>query len=139
MGFNQSDADALNSARQYFSPMSLNTGDPNFQLMHFKVIKSLLPADATMILTLALEAATRFHQNMSAWLDVTTDEFPAYVTEAVRNCEGFGLKVIITWKDQSSHAPGLPMDESVIEAIRLAQITEPVWHPLAKGPVPFLN
>ncbi|MDQ1817225.1 hypothetical protein RBA41_28365 [Massilia sp. CCM 9210] len=138
MGFNQSDADALNNAQQYFSQMSINTGNTDFQLMHFKVTKSVLPAEATKILSRALEAATRFHQEMSIWLDVTTDDFPAYVTEAVRSCTGFGLKIIITWNGQSSHAPGLPMDESVLEAIRLAQMTGPVWHPLAEKPVPHL-
>ncbi|MEJ7804350.1 MAG: hypothetical protein WKG03_00295 [Telluria sp.] len=139
MGFNQNDADALNNAQQYFAPVGINTGDPNFGLMHFKITTSELPATAPMILTLALEAATRFDQNMSIWLDVTTNNFPDFVTQALRNCTGFGLKVVITWKNQSSHAPGSPMDESVLDAIRHAQLMEPVWHPLAKTPVPPLE
>jgi len=138
MGFNNDDADALNQAREFFPIMLVETGDLNHKLTHIQVEREIYSTEATMLLTRAFEAAARFDQDMSLWIEVKTDRFPAQVTQAFSNCTGFGLKAIVTWKGASSHPPGMPLDEEVLEAVRNAQQRGAVWHPIAREPVSAL-
>jgi hypothetical protein len=138
MGFNSDDATALNRAGPLFSPVLVDGGEIGHGMMHFKVTSADLPDGATMILTLALEAAMRMQQEMSTWIDIQTDTFPEFVTHAIQNCTGFGLKTIVTWKNMSSHPPGVPLSEDLLSAIRNAQQTSAIWHPLAQEFVPAI-
>lgn len=138
MGFYANEADALNKAGPYFSPTNLPTDDPEHELIHFKIDSSDLPDDASAILAGALRAAMEFDQGITAWLDVTAEKFPAFVAPAI-HATLLGLKVVVTWKGASSHAPDSPVPGEVLDAIRSVPQIGPLWDPIAARPVQILH
>jgi cell wall assembly regulator SMI1 len=139
MGYNQEDAYNLNRAKETFGMQGMDTDLPDEMLSHFPITAAEYGQDAADLLTQALMSATRFDESMNLWIDVQQAHIPSFVSEAIVNCRGFGLRLVVTHGEASSHAPGAQLSTSLIDAIAQASATRQVWHPVAKRLVPSIK
>lgn len=135
MGFNATDAFSLNQARdKHFSPIGIDVEDPQHFMLRITVGKVVTIDRPAEILSNAMMSAMRAYNHSDSttvWLDVTGDQIPAFVTEAIERCVGFGLGLVVTHGQSCSHLPGLELPGSLLSALDRAQRGGRVWHPVA--------
>lgn len=132
MGFNQQDANNLNRSKEMFGSIGMETGLPDEMVTLFPIKAAEYPENAADVLRDALMSAMRFDQSMNLWIDVQLPHIPGFVAEAIVDCSGTGLRLVLTHEGASSHAPGEPLSAALVEAIARASESRQVWHPLAK-------
>lgn len=139
MGYNQEDAYNLNRAKETFGMQGIDTDLPDEMLTRFPITAADYGQEAADLLTQALMSATRFDESMNLWIDVQQPHIPGFVSEAIVNCRGFGLRLVLTHGDACSHSPGARLSTPLIDAIAQASASRQLWHPVAKRMVPSIK
>ncbi|WP_395398608.1 hypothetical protein ACHMW6_00255 (plasmid) [Pseudoduganella sp. UC29_106] len=132
MAFNQDDAFNLNRAAALFGSIGLDTDEDDEMLTWFPIKRHDYGEDAANVLAEALMSATRFDQSMNTWIEIQCDTIPVFVERAIDGCAGFGLRLVVTHKDASSHRPGELLATGLQGIIARASDRRPLWHPVAK-------
>ena len=135
MSFNQTDANALAKAREcgfIFGVVDINPS------LGKKVNKVQPPLTITCdepdkVLFAALEALERRDGAVATiWLDVPMKKMPQYIGRALRG-NSFQLALIVTHMNTCSHLPGIPLAESLKDALDKSPmgmtLDGQVWHP----------
>lgn len=135
MGFNSQDAKALNRASLHHFPTTSIPVAGDKQTVMCIEVGQLVPLERTAeILSNAMMDAERFFSHgatTTVWVDVTTDEIPPFVTDAIVRCSNYGLGLIVTHNGKSSHAPGDLISVEQRQVVSKASRTGMIWHPLA--------
>lgn len=149
MGFNATDAAALNAAAGVFDlKLWSDAPSPDFPVVRMTIDA---PASAAAIasgrparlLADAIDAADRLDQNITVWIEVTQPDMPAFVAEAFDKLTGYGAGIVATLATPAevlcSHPPGGQLPQQFLERLAKASRAGEVWHPLAQEPVPGID
>lgn len=133
MGYGAQDAAALNAARAAgFNPLLRETGHPDRLLEHFQCPDAPLCREPAEVLAAAMEAACRYAEKMTVWLDIGDPEIiPEYVQRAIGAMCGFGANIVVTQAGRCSHGPRAELlDPKLQEALYQANGPGYIWHPI---------
>lgn len=136
MGYNNDDAYNLNRASNMFGSIGINTGHDVQMLTVFPITKAYYGTDVVTVLSSAMMSATRFDQDVTVWIDVQLPYIPTFVSDAITACSGFPMRLVVTNGAACSHAPGEPLSEGMLDAIRAVSDSRDVWHPVEERLVP---
>lgn len=131
MGFNDTDLHALKVARECGFVFDVVDANPRFG----KKINKVQPptntscSDPGNVLVKALEALERIDGDVATiWLDVPMKKMPPYIGTALRKT-GFAMQLVVTHMNTCSHQPGIPLAESLKNALEKLPVHGQVWHP----------
>lgn len=133
MGYGVQDSAALNAAQAAgFDPRLRETGDLDRLLTRLQCPDTPLGQEPAKLLAAAIEAARRFTDNMTVWLDVGNPKtIPEYVHRAIESMCGFGANIVVTQAGRCSHGPQAELlDPKLQEAIYQANGPGYIWHPI---------
>lgn len=139
MGFNSSDAQYLNQATAAgFKINSVSVSDFQHSVMQIVVTPESASASASLLANAVMSASRSGNHSDSStvWIDVQLPSVPKVVLEALANCRGFGVGLVITCASASSHLPGPLLDGALIEMVEAASRGGQVWHPNQQCLVP---
>lgn len=135
MGFNQTDTNALERARQCGFIFDVVDTKPHIGKKINKVQPPLTIScsEPDKVLFAALEALERMEGDVATiWLDVPMRKMPPYIGRALRGND-FSLHLVVTHMNTCSHLPGIPLAESLKDALDKSETGEhlhgQVWHP----------
>lgn len=134
MGFNSSDTETLNLAKKYWLIDSMDVADGQESMAKISIGNLAPETGAAELLSKTLTALALFYNSPAStvWLDVTVVDIPAYVSEAIERCAGFGMGLVVTHYDHCSHAPGKVLPDSIRSVVIRAQRDGMLWHPVAQ-------
>lgn len=149
MGFNARDAAALNAVADMFDPKVWNDAlDRNFPVFRLTIgtagsAAAISTGRAAELLYAAIDAANRFEQNVTVWIEVTVRGMPLFVAEALDRLAGYGAGIVVTQTSPTgilcSHPPGGRLPQEFLERLAKASRSGDVWHPHAQEPVEGLD
>lgn len=149
MGFNATDAAALNAVADMFHPKIWSDAlDWNFSVMRLTIsaagsTAAITTGRAAELLSAAIDAANRMDQNVTVWIEVTQPGMPLFVAEAFDRLAGYGAGIVVTQVSPAgmlcSHPPGGALPQQFLERLAKASRTGEVWHPHVQEPVPGIG
>lgn len=81
----------------------------------------------------AIEAFTRFSPDDTLWVEITCEDIPKYVADAVAGLHGFGCRIIVSQGSKSTHGSGPLLDSSLCDVVKAANHGGTIWHPLEEA------
>ena len=135
MAYSSQDTAALNAAREAgFNPLMDETDDIDRYVDHFQCPDAPLCHEPAKVLAAAIEAAHRFIENNTVWLDIQNAEtIPEYVYQAIASMDSFGTAIVVTQGRHCTHGPDATLlDSRLQELIYAANDSGYVWHPIAE-------